>query len=158
MASWGAYLASILVMIALKKASPCMTSKLIKSSLAALVISLTKRSISSARVLILSAAARRFSSSLYNPRASAFAFSLIADKGVLISWESESSKSFLSLCIVISFLRLSSILSRRRFTPHVNFPKKRLFSSDIGTARLPFASSCGTSFNLPNGTMICFRI
>ena len=29
----------------------------------------------------------------------------------------------------ISFLRLSSIFSRRRFIPHVNFPKKWLFSS-----------------------------
>ena len=158
MASWGAYISSIFVIITLKKASPCVTSKLIKSSLVALVISLTKRSISSVRVLILSAAARRFSSSLYNPLASAFALSLIADKGVLMSWERESSKSFLSLCIVISFLRLSSILSRRRFTPHVNFPKKRLFSSGIGTARFPLASSCGISFSLPNGTMICPRI
>ena len=158
MASWGAYLASILVIITLKKASPCVTSKFIKSSLAAFVISLTKCSISSARVLMLSAAARRFPSFLYNPLASALAPSLIADKGVLMSWERESSKSFLSLCIAISFLRLSSILSRRRLTPHVNFPKKRLFSSGIGTARLPLASSCGTLFNLPNGTMICPRI
>ena len=155
MASWGMYLALILVTIRLRNSSPRTTAKHMKSSLAAWVISLTKPSISSARELILSAALRRFFSSLYKPFASAFAFSFIADKGVLMSWESESRSSFLSLCMVISFLRLPSILSRRRLTPHVNLPKNRFFSSGIGTARLPLASSCGTSFNLPNGVMIC---
>ena len=131
---------------------------MIVCTLTAFVSSLTKCSISSARVLMFSAAIRCFSSFLYNPLASAFAFSLIADKGVFMSWERESSRSFLSFCIVISFLRLFSMLSRNRLTPHVNSPKKRLFSSDIGTARLPFASSLGTSLSLLKGMMICLRI
>ena len=139
----------------LRNTSLWVTSKVMKSSLAALVISLTNCSISSARLPMLCAAASCLSFSLYSPFSSAFAFSFIAESGVLMSWDSERSSNFLSLCMDNSLLRLSSMLSRRRFMPHVNLPKKRLFSSGISTARFPFASSCGTSFSLPNGTMIC---